>query len=71
MDTITAPQGATDEKGAAHRVGLSVFTLQRYRITGGGPKYAKLGRRVVYRVADLDEWVAARIVSSTSQGVAA
>jgi excisionase family DNA binding protein len=33
-------------------------TLERWRHTGGGPAFTKVGRRVVYRLADLEEWLA-------------
>jgi hypothetical protein len=52
---------------AAKILRLSVRTLERYRIVGGGPRYVKLGRRIVYRPGDLDAWVASNTVSSTSQ----
>ena len=35
-------------EGAAHYVGLTVSTLEKLRLTGGGPEYIKLGRTVVY-----------------------
>ena len=38
-------------------IGLSKSTLEKLRVTGGGPEYAALGRVVVYRVEDLDTWV--------------
>jgi len=56
-----------DTRAAAARVGLSAVTLERYRLNGGGPRYAKLGKAVRYRPADLDEWVTSRLVSSTSE----
>lgn len=65
METIT------DTSGAARRTGLSISTLEKARLTGTGPQYCKLGRRVVYRISDLDEWVSARIINSTSENVAA
>ena len=34
---------------AARFVGLSVRTLEKHRIYGTGPRYSKLGGRVVYR----------------------
>jgi len=59
-------------KAAAVHVALSPVTLERLRLTGDGPQYAKLtpGPRgpVRYRRADLDEWVASRLVHSTSEG---
>jgi len=47
-------------KQAAEYVGLSPCTLNRMRVTGEGPRYAKAGRRVVYDRADLDAWIDAR-----------
>ncbi len=52
---------------AAEYVGCSPRTLEKNRCYGGGPKYAKLGRRVVYRVADLDAWIEEHLVGSTSE----
>ena len=42
---------------AARFVGLSIRTLEKHRIYGTGPRYSKLGGRVVYRVEDLQAWV--------------
>ena len=57
---------AVDEKVAAAVTGISVSSLRKLRVTGGGPKFAKLGQRVRYRMADLEDYVAARVVASTS-----
>lgn len=51
---------------AARFVGLSIRTLEKHRIYGTGPRYSKLGGRVVYRVEDLQEWVDAAVKASTS-----
>jgi predicted DNA-binding transcriptional regulator AlpA len=51
---------------AAHFVGLSVRTLEKHRIYGTGPRYSKLGGRVVYRLDDLLKWVDAAAKASTS-----
>ena len=51
---------------AAEYVGLSPRTLERHRVTGEGPRYLKVGRRVLYRPADLDEWLADKVRRSTS-----
>lgn len=61
----------TDTAGASRHTGLSMSLLEKMRVTGTGPRYCKLGRRVVYRIADLDEWMNTRIVRSTSETVAA
>ena len=55
---------------AAVYLRLSERTLERFRVSGEGPRFARLGRRVVYRQSDLDAWVAARVVVSTSERVA-
>jgi predicted DNA-binding transcriptional regulator AlpA len=47
---------------------LSERTLERMRVTGSGPRFVKAGRRVAYRAADLDAWIAARVRQSTSDG---
>lgn len=47
-------------KEAAHYIGVSTRTLEKHRIHGTGPRYNKAGRRIVYAVADLREWVARR-----------
>ncbi len=62
---------AVDTKGAAERIGLAVKTLENMRTRGDGPKFMKLGRAVRYRLADLDAWMAARVMSSTSERAAA
>jgi predicted DNA-binding transcriptional regulator AlpA len=51
---------------AAAYCGSSASTFEKLRLTGGGPAYAKLGRRVVYRIEDLDAWLAANRRRSTS-----
>jgi predicted DNA-binding transcriptional regulator AlpA len=51
---------------AARYVGLSESTLAKLRLNGNGPTYCKLGRRVVYRPADLDQWLQSRTTRDTS-----
>ena len=52
---------------AARVLRLSERTLERLRLQGGGPLYVKAGRAVRYRETDLEAWIAARVVSNTSQ----
>ena len=52
---------------AARYLGLSVSTLEKWRVTGAGPTYRKHGRRVVYRQAELDAWSEAQTRRSTSE----
>lgn len=55
-------------KEAARYVRLGKPTLERFRISGGGPRYCKLGGAVRYRRVDLDAWIESRLVQSTSEG---
>jgi predicted DNA-binding transcriptional regulator AlpA len=59
-----------DTKHAAAYLGVGESTLERLRVTGGGPVFRKLGEKMVrYAAADLDAW--ARPATSTSEGVTA
>jgi predicted DNA-binding transcriptional regulator AlpA len=51
---------------AARFVGLSIRTLEKHRTYGTGPRYSKLGGRVVYRLEDLQTWVELGAKASTS-----
>jgi predicted DNA-binding transcriptional regulator AlpA len=55
------------QRQAADFLCLSQRTLERWRVTGTGPAYAKLGRRVAYRQADIEAWITAHVRSSTSE----
>lgn len=55
----------TNEEAAAF-LKLSPRTLEKMRVIGGGPRFRKHGRRVVYAVEDLQRWSAARSCESTS-----
>lgn len=64
-----------DTAAAARYLGLSAKTLEMMRCRGTNLdstplRFAKLGRRVVYRIADLDAWVIANLRSSTSADAA-
>lgn len=60
------PVGVLKTADAAAYVNLSPPTLARFRLTGEGPVFAKLGGAVRYRRADLDAWLESRLVKSTS-----
>lgn len=51
---------------AAVYTGLAKSTLEKLRVTGNGPRYACLGRVVVYETVDLDDWIAANKRRSTA-----
>ena len=53
-------------KEAAWHTGLSCSTLNKLRCSGQGPRFPKIGRRVLYDFADLDSWIAKHLKTSTS-----
>ena len=52
---------------AAKYLHVSERTLERLRHEGGGPRYRKAGRRVLYRPLDLDDWLDERAFDNTSE----
>ena len=57
--SATEPEFA-DDKAISELLGLSRETLQQWRWRGEGPPWTKAGRRVLYRLADVRAWMAAR-----------
>jgi len=55
------------QREAATVLRLSERSLERMRVSGLGPKLCRTGRSIRYRQSDLEEWIAARVVSSTSE----
>lgn len=51
---------------AAQFLNLSPRTLEKQRVIGGGPRFRKFGRRVLYAVSDLEMWANSRTFESTS-----
>lgn len=51
---------------AARALGLAPGTLAKLRLSGNGPSYYKLGRRVLYRREDLEIWLESRLARGTS-----
>ena len=56
-----------DTKGLVRQYGLSASFWNSARCTGHGPKYLKMGRRVLYRRADVEEWLSQVRRTSTKQ----
>ena len=50
----------------AGRWRISHRTLERWRWAGEGPKFLKVGGRVVYRLSDIEEYERAIVRTSTS-----
>ena len=58
----------TDE--AARLYGIPKKTLENWRQQKGGPRYHKSGKRVVYRVADLEAFMAGHSIATIDQPLA-
>lgn len=50
----------------AELLGVTTFTLQRYRSEGSGPAYEKIGNRIFYRADLVEAWRQSTGRSSTS-----
>ncbi|SFL23902.1 DNA binding domain-containing protein, excisionase family [Pseudovibrio ascidiaceicola] len=55
------------EAAAADYLGISIRTIQAWRMRGGGPIFVKLGKSVRYRPSDIQAWIEAHLASSTSE----
>ncbi len=60
-------QRRIDTREAAIYTGLSYSKLTKLRTYGGGPKYLKIGERVIYAVSDIDSWLERHVRQNTSQ----
>lgn len=49
----------------AARLNLSAFTLSNWRSRRFGPAFVRCGRRVMYRVADVEDFLRARRVETS------
>lgn len=62
---LSAAAIVMSEHAAARRLGVSVRSLQKWRVTGKGPAFCKLGRLVGYTEQDLRAFVDANVRTST------
>jgi hypothetical protein len=59
-----SPQYLNNEEAATF-LRLSPRTLEKQRVIGGGPRFRKFGRRVMYAVSDLQAWADERCFETT------
>jgi len=64
--TTNAQKFLTQDE-VANMLGLASCTLRKWRWEGKGPKYLKLGSRVLYRESDILDYTNANIKGSTSE----
>lgn len=53
----------------SRRWSISPRTLERWRWLGQGPRYLKIGGRVVYRLDDVEAYEAQQVRTSTANAV--
>lgn len=57
-------------KETAERLRMTIGTLANWRVRGDGPRYVKLGRKVLYPLPEIEAFEKRQIRSSTAQGSA-
>ena len=73
MRTDTQNTALLDTRDLASRLtppsgnGPSPRTLERWRSEGNGPAFVKVGRRALYREADVEQWLEQQRRSFTTQ----
>lgn len=56
-----------DQTELAKELGLSERSLERYRLLGNGPRYVRVGLRLIrYREEDVEAWINQSLRTSTS-----
>lgn len=56
-----------DQTELAKELGLSERSLERYRLQGNGPRYVRVGLRLIrYREEDVEAWLNQSLRTSTS-----
>jgi predicted DNA-binding transcriptional regulator AlpA len=69
MDYTTFPEHMRPAQ-AAEYLAVSKSFLDQARVAGTGPRFVKISSSlVIYRRTDLDAWLAARVIASTSETV--
>jgi hypothetical protein len=62
----TNPVRMLSQKDLAAHWRMSARTLEAWRCQGTGPVYTKIGRRVLYRIEDIEAYEAAHVHQNTS-----
>lgn len=58
--------GKMTQEQLAARWQMSPRTLEQWRWLGKGPRFLKIGARVLYREEDVDAWEACQVCQNTS-----
>lgn len=66
-----SPTSLVPARHVRDRLGVSAVTLWRWRESNEGPRWCKLGTRVMYDAADVERFVSERLEVQSGQSVAA
>ena len=66
-DSFVDPDPKLRPAEASRVTRLAVQTLARLRCEGRGPRFIRAGSRIVYRLSDLEGWLAGRTAASTAE----
>ncbi|WP_309940699.1 helix-turn-helix transcriptional regulator [Tardiphaga robiniae] len=66
--TLADPDSLLTETQVGHLLGLSIRTLQSWRLRRAGPLFVQVGRAVRYRRRDLLAWIEANTVRTPAVG---
>jgi len=67
VQSLTQLQPLLDTKQAAQALNIAESTLEKKRLDGSGPRFCKLGKRVLYSSSALQEYVEKNTRNSTSE----
>jgi hypothetical protein len=67
IESVDSINRRLDSREAAAYLKLGFSTIAKFRLYGGGPRYYKIGAKVIYDTRDLDSWLASKRVAHTSQ----
>jgi hypothetical protein len=66
LEQATVSTRHLNQRELAERWNISARSLERWRWIGEGPRFLKLGRRVVYRLEDIERYEAEQLRDSTA-----
>ena len=66
MDTVVT-RNYLNVRQAADFIGISKSSLDKQRLSGKGPRYLRVGSRILYRRDDIDAWLSRFEQSSTAE----
>jgi predicted DNA-binding transcriptional regulator AlpA len=57
MSDMVSFEPLLNQKQVAQLSGLSESSLEKFRMSGDGPRFVRIGRAVRYRPADVRKWL--------------